>query len=149
MLIAKFYYGIVNSSVIGNMSKPKIKLILSSLLLIVAFMTPNIGLAASTDPCADTTNGGTTVDQTKVQNCLTQSPVVAKLQTVIDFLSAGVGIIIVGVIVVGGIQYTIAGSSPQALTAARQRITNGLIALFAFLFIFAFLQWLIPGGIFK
>ncbi|MGH7156733.1 MAG: hypothetical protein ACREGG_01295 [Candidatus Saccharimonadales bacterium] len=100
--------------------------------------------------CQNTTGAnGKTVDQTKVQNCLTQSPIVSRIQQIVDFLSAGVGIIVVGVILVGGIQYTLAGANPQRLTAARQRITNGLIALFAFLFIFAFLQWLIPGGIFK
>lgn len=98
--------------------------------------------------CSDTTTGGS-VDQSKVQNCLTQSPVVSDIQKIVDFLSIGVGIIVTGVILVGGIQYIIAGDSPQALQAARQRITNGVIALVAFLFIFAFLQWLIPGGIFQ
>ena len=30
-----------------------------------------------------------------------------------------------------------------------KRITNSLIALFALLFTYAFLQWLIPGGVFS
>jgi hypothetical protein len=62
-------------------------------------------------------------------------------------LSAGVGIIVVTVIIIGGIQYSIAGDNANATKAARDRIMNGLIALFAFMLIFAFLQWLIPGGI--
>jgi hypothetical protein len=60
----------------------------------------------------------------------------------------GVGVVVVGVIILGGIQYTMAGDNPQAVTAAKQRIINGLIALAAFLLMFAFLEWLIPGGIF-
>jgi type IV secretion system pilin len=104
--------------------------------------------AAATNQCSNTTTNGV-VDQAKVQGCLTQSPIVQDIQTIVNFLSAGVGVIVTGVIILGGIQYTLAGDNPQALKAARDRIVNGLIALFAFLFIFAFLQWLIPGGIFK
>lgn len=116
--------------------------------LLTLFLMPSSVLAAS-DPCANTTNAKGIVIQSQVQKCVTQSPIVHDIQTIVDFLSAGVGIIVTGVIIVGGIQYTLAGGNPSAVTAARQRITNGLIALFAFLFIFAFLQWLIPGGIFK
>jgi hypothetical protein len=71
------------------------------------------------------------------------------LQNIVNFLSAAVGVVVIAVIIIGGVQYTIAGDNASALTAARQRITNGLIALFAFLFAWAFLQWLIPGGVFK
>lgn len=127
--------------------KLKTKLAIS-LLFSVFFLMMAPALAA--DPCANTlAPDGKTVDQTKVQNCLTQSPAVQRIQQVVDFLSVGVGIVVVGVILVGGIQYIMAGDNPQALTAARQRITNGIIALFAFIFMSAFLQWLIPGGIFK
>lgn len=79
---------------------------------------------------------------------LKDNPIVRDIQMFVDFLAAGVGIVVVGVIIVGGIQYMTSGDNPTALTAAKQRITNGLIALAAFLFTFAFLQWLIPGGIF-
>ena len=79
---------------------------------------------------------------------LETNPIVRDIQMFVDFLAAGVGIVVVGVIIVGGIQYMTSGDNPTALTAAKQRITNGLIALVAFLFTFAFLEWLIPGGIF-
>lgn len=103
---------------------------------------------AANNTCNDTTTNGV-VDQSKVQSCITQTPVWNDIQTIVNVLSAGVAVVVTGVIILGGVQYTIAGDNPQALTAARQRIINGLIALFAFLFIWAFLQWLIPGGIFK
>jgi hypothetical protein len=108
---------------------------------------PGLALAASTDKCSNTATNGL-VDQTKVQACFTQSPIVHDIQSIVNFLSAAVGVVVIGVIILGGIQYSLAGDNATALTAARKRITNGLIALFAFLFAWAFLQWLIPGGIF-
>ncbi len=76
------------------------------------------------------------------------NPIVKDLNQAITFLSAAVGIVVVGTIILGGIQYTMAGDNPQALSEAKQRITNGLIALIVFLFMYAFLQWLVPGGVF-
>ena len=70
------------------------------------------------------------------------------IQKIINFLSAGVGIVVIGVIILGGIQYSMAGDNTQATGAAKQRIINGLIALVAFIFMFAFLNWLLPGGAF-
>lgn len=80
-------------------------------------------------------------------NCLQHNKIIVDLNYIIDFLSAGVGIVVVGSIILGGVQYAMAGSSPDAVGKAKQRITNGFIALVVFIFIFAFLQWLIPGGL--
>jgi hypothetical protein len=99
--------------------------------------------------CQSTNNSSGNPSQKKVEQCLSQSPIVKRINEIVNFLSAGVAVIVTGVILVGGIQYIMAGGNATALTAARQRIMNGVIALFAFLFMFAFLQWLIPGGIFK
>jgi len=79
--------------------------------------------------------------------CLKNNPITSNLNDAVNFLSAGVGIVVIGVIILGGIQYTLAGDNATATKAARQRIINGLIALFAFLFTYAFLQWIIPGGL--
>lgn len=64
------------------------------------------------------------------------------------FLSAGAGVVVAIMIIVGGIQYSMAGDNPQAVAAAKQKIKNALIALFAYIFMFAFLQWIVPGGLF-
>lgn len=96
----------------------------------------------------DIAQAGTVTDQ-RVSQELKKNPIVKDLNTIVSFLSAGVGLIVVIVIVIGGIQYSMAGDNAQAVAAARQRIINGLIALMAFLFMFAFLQWLIPGGVFN
>lgn len=66
----------------------------------------------------------------------------------INFLSALVGVVVVGSIIWGGIQYSSAGGDPQKVSAAKGRIFNSIIALFAYMFIFAFLQYIVPGGIF-
>ncbi|HEU4914809.1 MAG TPA: hypothetical protein VFT16_05440 [Candidatus Saccharimonadales bacterium] len=65
----------------------------------------------------------------------------------IKLLSALVGIIVVVSIVVAGIQYSSAGGDPSKVVAARKRIMNAIVAFLAYLFMFAFLQWLLPGGI--
>ena len=81
-------------------------------------------------------------------NDLKSNPIVEDINMIINFLAAGVGIVVVAVIIIGGIQYMTAGDNPQTVAAAKQRIMNGLIALLAFIFSFAFLQWLVPGGVF-
>jgi Type IV secretion system pilin len=65
----------------------------------------------------------------------------------IRLLSGLVGVLVTISIVVAGIQYASAGGDPSKVVAARKRITNAILALLAYLFMFAFLQWLIPGGI--
>jgi hypothetical protein len=105
--------------------------------------------SSNADACKNTFGPSGNVSQSQVDNCLKKSPIISRIQQIVDFLSAGVAIIVVGVILVGGIQYIIAGGNATAVTAARKRIANGVIALAAFLFMFAFLQWLIPGGVFK
>jgi len=85
---------------------------------------------------------------TQLNNCVSQSPLVRDIQKIVNFLSAGIGVVVIGVIILGGIQYSMAGDNSQAVGAAKQRIINGLIALVAFIFMFAFLNWLLPGGAF-
>ncbi len=67
--------------------------------------------------------------------------------TLIKLLSAVVGIVVVIMIALGGLQYSSARDNPQAVAAARGKITNALIALVAYLFMFSFLQYLVPGGV--
>lgn len=70
------------------------------------------------------------------------------LVRIINVLSAMVGLVIVSVIIVAGIQFSSAGNDPQKVAAARNRIINAIIALATFIFMYAFLQWVVPGGIF-
>lgn len=126
--------------------KPKImlkSLAVAAAAMIFILLTPAISQAASTSgSCKNASPSG-------LSRCLQQSPIVERMQQIVNFLSAIAGIVIVGTLMVGGIQYIIAGDNPQEVTKARQRIINGLIALAALLLLFAFLQWIIPGGVFK
>lgn len=81
--------------------------------------------------------------------CLQTNPIVRDLNTVINVLAGLVGVVCVAMIVVGGIQYSLARNNPQATAGARTRILNAVIAMVAFMFIWALLQYLIPGGVFK
>jgi len=109
--------------------------------------TGDTGIPISSD-CQSTAAANGTVDSAEVNNCLKSDPIITDINTVVDFLSAGVGVVVVGSLILGGIQYSMAGDSPDALSKAKKRITNSLLALVAFIFTFAFLQWLIPGGVF-
>ena len=62
-------------------------------------------------------------------------------------MSGLVGVVIIASIIYASIQYIIAGDNAQSVSAAKKRITDSIVALLAFVSIFALLQWLIPGGI--
>ncbi len=66
-----------------------------------------------------------------------------------DGLSVLVGIVVVMTLVIGGIEYSAAGSNPQAVMRAKKHISRALLALVAYVFMYAILQWLIPGGVFS
>lgn len=71
------------------------------------------------------------------------------LSGAVTFLTAGVGIVVTAMIVIGGIQYSTANGDPQKVAGAKKTIYNALFALVAFIFLWAFMQWLIPGGVFS
>lgn len=66
---------------------------------------------------------------------------------IINVLSGIAGIIIVGAIVAAGMQYSSAGSDPQKVSAAKNRIKGAIIALLLLLFGFSILNFFVPGGV--
>ena len=102
------------------------------------------------DHTASTCSGreGDNLSNEKLQECYKQNSIVKLVIAITNFLSAGVGVVIVIMVIIGGIQYSTAGGNPSAVAAAKQKITNALLALVAFIFMFSVLQWLVPGGIF-
>lgn len=100
------------------------------------------------DPTCSTTSGDCkgdgTIESLNEKNC----GIISYIVIITNVLSALVGVIIVTMIIWGGIQYSSAGSDPSKVQAARQKISNALVALVLFVFGFAIVQWLIPGGIF-
>jgi len=86
-------------------------------------------------------------------DCLTGNSDVNSILNIIkigiNFLAAGVGVLATTMLIYGGIQYITSNGNPQSITAAKQKITNVVIGVIAFAFLYALIQWLIPGGIFS
>lgn len=113
-----------------------------------ASLQPPVTFAA--DDCQDVDPDNSTGELKKAReganyglNCLSKK----YLQPAIAFMSAVAGLAVAISIVLGGIQYSSAGGDPGKVAAARDRIRNAIFALLAFLFLYAFLNWLLPGGI--
>jgi hypothetical protein len=66
----------------------------------------------------------------------------------IQMLTIAFGLIAVISLVMGGIQYSASGGDPQKVTEAKKRISMTLMAVAAYAFAFAFIQFLVPGGVF-
>lgn len=92
-------------------------------------------------------NGGTTGYCSKTANG--NNGITDLLFAVIRFLSAGVGLVVIASVIVGGIQYIVSRGDPNATGAAIKRLTSSVIALLVFIFAYAILNFLIPGGFFN
>ncbi len=77
------------------------------------------------------------------------NPILDMLFAVIRFLSVGVGLVVIGSIIVAGIQYTTSRGDPQATAKALGRVYSTVGALLLFIFAYAILNWLVPGAILK
>lgn len=64
-------------------------------------------------------------------------------------LTTIIGIAAVISIIVAAIQYSAAGDDPGAVNKAKDRIFQTVIGIIAYIFLFAFLNYIIPGGILK
>lgn len=84
------------------------------------------------------------------QNAKTNmNPLEDFLFAAIRFLSYGVGVVLVGSMIWAGIQYSTSEGNPESTQAAKNRIRDAVIGLFVYLFAFALVQYLVPGGLFN
>ncbi len=78
-----------------------------------------------------------------------KSGITGLIFAIVNFLAVGVGIAVVGGIIWGGIVYATsegdAGKTKQGISI----ITNAVIALILFIFMYAALNYLVPGGLFN
>jgi hypothetical protein len=81
--------------------------------------------------------------KTGSNNCL----VTGYINPLIKFLNVAVSLVVVISVVMGGIQYSTSKDNPEAVKAARKRIFNALIGFAAYFLLYAFLNFIIPGGI--
>jgi hypothetical protein len=70
------------------------------------------------------------------------------LKLILQLLGGGIGLIITLMLIIGGVQYITSAGDPARIKAAKQRIQDALIALFLFLTAYAFLIFIVPGGLF-
>jgi hypothetical protein len=100
----------------------------------------NGGRSATTDPAVNTN-----ADCTSDCNGL----ITSYIDPTINLLSVMVGVAVVISIVFGGIQYASSAGDSSKVSAAKNRIRNALVALIAFMFLYAGLQFIVPGGVFN
>jgi hypothetical protein len=67
----------------------------------------------------------------------------------INILSVLFALVVVISVILGAIQYISSEGDPQKSSKAKNRITNAVLAFFAYALMYGFLQFLIPGGIFR
>ncbi len=104
------------------------------------------GGGAAAGGTADQCGGGDGVKTSINIGCRGKgNPIADMAFAVIRILSAGVGLVVVGSIIVGGIQYSASRGDPQATALAINRIRSSLFALLLFIFGYALLNYVIPG----
>ncbi|MCX6728160.1 MAG: hypothetical protein NTV39_00100 [Candidatus Saccharibacteria bacterium] len=67
----------------------------------------------------------------------------------INLMSAGVGIAAVGGVVFGSFMYMTAGGAPDRMKKANMMLTNVALGIIVYAAMWAFLNFIIPGGLFK
>jgi hypothetical protein len=67
----------------------------------------------------------------------------------IGLLSVVFGLLAVISLILGGINFATSEGDPQKASKAKQRIFNTVVAVVAYVFLYSFLQFLVPGGIFN
>ncbi len=86
------------------------------------------------------------INCSNTQECFNNNPIVSMLKVAINTLTAAIGIIVTVVIIWAGIEYASSGGDPGRAAQARKRILNAILALIMFVFLWALLQWLVPGS---
>ena len=117
------------------------KLLLSMLTLVLGFSLIAVPVfAASNDNCVSTAilGGGEICDSGNGDSIL------EILNTVVNIMTVGVGVLgIIGITIVG-IQYLTAGGSEEKTRTAKRRMFEIIIGLVAYVVAYSLLVWLIP-----
>jgi len=76
------------------------------------------------------------------------NPVVSLVLQVINFMAVGVGIAVVGGIIWGGMRYASSNGDASKAKQGVTTIVNAVVGLLLFIFMYAFFNYLVPGGLF-
>lgn len=80
---------------------------------------------------------------------LSENPIFFYLRNILIFLAGGVGLAVVGGIIAGAYLYITARANASQVQQGQTMIINAVIGLLLFIFMFAILQFLIPGGVIR
>jgi len=105
------------------------------------------------DACSD--GGGVTIGVpiTGSDKCVAKGDaanggvIVTYLKTVLQFLSGAVGLVVLLMFIIAGIQYIVSTGDPKQVAAAKDRLVNAVTALVLFAMAAAILNFVVPGGI--
>lgn len=75
-------------------------------------------------------------------------PVISILLQIINFLAVGVGLAVIGGIIWGGMIYASSNGDSGKVQQAKIIIVNAVIGLLLFIFMYAIINFLVPGGLF-
>lgn len=76
------------------------------------------------------------------------NPVTSLVLQIINFLAVGVGVVVVGGIVYGALLYTTSNGDSSKAQQGITTIVNAVIGLLLFIFTYAIINYLVPGGVF-
>lgn len=107
---------------------------------LMSFLTTSLSFAAVVEKCPDGR------DKPAIISC--ETDVNDLLLLVINILTAGIGVAAVAGVVYGSVLYTSASGNAEQVKKARSMITNVVIGIVAYALMYAFLNFIIPGGLF-
>lgn len=142
--------------------KNTLRLLASSLIVMLTMFAFLAAPASAAVKCPDEANPGKGIyccgkTQTSVDfNCESNKndttgslTITSLIVTIINFLAIGVGIAVVGGIVWGSLWYTTANGNAGQAQQGISIIINSVIGLVLFLFMWAMINFLVPGGVFN
>lgn len=80
---------------------------------------------------------------------IADNPIFFYLRNILVFLAGGVGLAVVGGIIYGAYMYITARGNASQTQQGQNIIINAVVGLLMFIFMYAILQFLIPGGIIR
>ena len=126
----------------------KIKQTLLAISLILSFSVVVISPAAmAVNKCGNVDTALISCTQNNQDEDLETNGIYGLLLMAINILTAGISIAAVGGVIYGSVLYMTAGGSADNIKKAIKIITDVVIGVVAYALMYAFLNYLIPGGI--
>ncbi|MGE5327771.1 MAG: hypothetical protein ACM3KH_00385 [Thiobacillus sp.] len=127
----------------------KIKQILATLVFLTGIGTVALSpVVGALEKCGGVDTSIIECKETGTKN-LEDTGVWGLLMFVINILTMGVGVAAVGGVVYGSVLYTTASGSVDQTKKAKHIILNTVVGIIAYALMYAALNFLVPGGVFK